>query len=261
MKLLLRMVNSSKHMVVTGVKKVFVAVLAAGNRLTTVWTHSRRTANASFITLVCGLIPLSMTAASPPQTTIDINLQYAGPNQTALSWTISGYLISPDGQTLSGSVNEVYSVSGLFAGLINNLAANTNYIALSGFGSLTDLSSDASQQFKGVQFDDSGRITLFLGDFVSTDQPYTPLLVSGGDALQYSAGTDSTVINVPIASFNPGSYEYIDAGQSVAPQPDITSFTSDIHMNLTVEGVPEPSAFVIAGSGLLALTMFLRRRG
>jgi len=247
-------------MVVTVVMKVFVAVLAAGNHLMTVWTHRRRAAYASLMAVICGLIPLSATAASPPQTTIGINLQYAGPGQTVLSWSISGYLVKPGGQTLSGNIIEVYDLSGFFMGLINDLGANTNYIALSGFGTLSDLNSSASQQFKGLQFDNSGKISLFLGDFVNADQPYTPLLVSGGDQLQYSAAADSTVIDVPITSFNPGSYQDINPGEAVSAQPDTTIFTSDVIMNLSVGAIPEPSAFVLAGSGLLVLTMLLRRK-
>ena len=241
--------------------EVFVTVLAAGNKLTTVWTGNRRTINASLITIACGLIPLGAVAASPPQTTIDISLQYAGTNQTVFSWSISGYLASPSGQTLSANINQVYDVSGYFAGLVNDLGANTDYIALSGFGSLTDLNSSASQQFKGVQFDNSGEISLFLGDFVSADQPYTPLLVSGGDQLRYTTGADSIVIDVPITAFNPGSYQYVSPGQTISAQPDLTSFTSDVIVNLGVGTIPEPSAFVLAGSGLLIFTMFLRRRG
>jgi len=247
-------------MAVIVVMKVFVAVFAAGHYLTTVLTHSRRAAHASLIALVCGLIPLSATAASPPQTTIGINLQYAGPGQTVFSWSVSGYLVKPGGQTLSGNITEVYDVSGFFTGLVNDLGANTNYIALSGFGTLSDLNSSASQQFKGLQFDNAGKISLFLGDFVSAAQPYTPLPVSGGDQLQYSAAADAMVIDVPITSFNPGSYQYINAGEAISGQPDITIFTSDVIMNLSVGTIPEPSAFVLAGSGLLVLTMLLRRR-
>lgn len=239
--------------------KAFEAVFAAGNILTTIWTHNLRAVKAS-LALACGLITLGATAASPPQTTIDISLQNAGSGQTAVSWSISGYLVKPVGQTLSGNINEVYDVSGLFAGLINDLGANTNYIALSGFGTLSDLNSSFSRQFEGIQFDDSGTISLFLGDFVSADQPYTPLLVSGGDQLHYSAGADSAVMDVPISSFNPGSYQYINAGEAISTQPDVTVFTSDVIMNLTVDAIPEPSALALAGSGLLVLTMFLRRR-
>jgi len=247
-------------MAVNVVMKVFVADLAAGHYLTTVLTHGRRAAYAGLMALVCGLIPFSATAASPPQTTIGINLQYVGPGQTAFSWSVSGYLVKPSGQTLSGNITEVYDVSGFFTGLVNDLGANTNYIALSGFGTLSDLNSSASQQFKGLQFDNSGKISLLLGDFVSTDQPYTPLLVSGSDQLQYSAAADSIVIDVPITAFNPGSYQYINAGEAVSAQPDTTIFTSDVTMNLSVGTIPEPSAFVFAGSGLLVLTLFLRRR-
>ena len=261
MKLLLMLMKGSRCMIERATKKICLAVLAAGNDLTTVWIRNRRTVKASLIKLACGLIPLTATAASPPQTTIDISLQYAGPSQTAFSWSISGYLISPGGQTLSGNINEVYDVSGLFTGLVNDLAANTNYIPLSGFGTLSDLSSSASQQFQGLQFDNSGKISLFLGDFVSAAQPSTPLLVSGGDNLRYAAGTDYAVIDVPISSFNPGSYQYLNPGESVSAQPDTTIFTSDVIMNLNVGAVPEPSTLVIAGSGLLVfLTVFLRRR-
>ncbi len=247
-------------MVVTVVTKAFMAVLAAGTNLTTVWIHDRRAVKAGLITLACSLIPPGATAASPPQTTIAINLQYAGPSQTAFSWTLSGYLVRPGGQSLSANINEVYDVSGLFAGWINDLGANTNYIPLSGFGTLSDLNSSASEQFKGLQFDSSGKISLFLGDFVSVNQPYTPLLVSGGDPLQYSAAADAIVIDVPITSFNPGTYQYINAGEAVSAQPDTTIFTSDVIMNLSVGAIPEPSAAVLAGSGLLVLTMLLRRR-
>jgi len=218
--------------------------------------------NASLITIACGLIPLGVVAASPPQTTIGISLQYAGTNQTAFSWSISGYLTSPGGQTLSANINEVYDISGYFPGLLNDLGANTNYIALSGFGSLTDLNSSASQQFKGIRFDNSGKITLFLGDYVSADQPYTPLLVSGGDQLRYTASADSMVIDVPISAFNPSSYQYINPGQAISAQPDLTIFTSDVIMNLNVGAVPEPSTLLLTGcgSGLLVFTMLLRRR-
>jgi hypothetical protein len=243
--------------------KVFVAVLSAGNNLTTVWTGNRRTMNASLIAVACGLIPLGAAAASPPQTTIGISLQYAGTNQTVFSWSISGYLASPGGQTLSANINDVYDISGYFAGLVNDLGANTNYIALSGFGSLTDLNSGASQQFEGLQFDNAGKISLFLGDFVSAGQPYTPLLVSGGDQLRYTAGADTTVIDVPITAFNPGTYQYESLGEDVSTQPDTTIFTSDVIVNLSVGTIPEPSTLLLAssGSGLLVLTMLLRRRG
>jgi len=247
-------------MVVSVVMKVFVAVLAAGCNLTTVSTRGRRVLDASLLALACGLVPLGTLAASPPQTTVGLNLQYAGPGQTVFSWSVSGYLVKPSGQTLSGNINEVYDVSGFFTGLVNDLGANTNYIALSGFGILSDLNSSASQQFKGLQFDNSGKISLLLGDFVSADQPYTPLLVSGGDQLQYSVGADSMVIDVPITSFNPGSYQYVNTGQVISAQPDLTIFTSDVIMNLSVGTIPEPSPFMLAGSGLLILTMVLRRR-
>jgi hypothetical protein len=249
-----------EFMVVTVVMKAFMAVLAAGNHLTTIWIHSHRSMKAGFVTLACGLITLGAMAASPPQTTIDISLQNVGSGQTAVSWSISGYLVKPGGQTLSGNINEAYDLSGLFTGLVNDLGANTNYIALSGFGTLSDLNSSASQQFKGIQFDSSGKISLFLGDFVSANQPYTALLVSGGDQLHYSAAADSDVIDVPISSFNPGSYQYINPGEAVSAQPDTTLFTSDVIVNLTVGAIPEPSACVIAGYGLLVVTMFLRRR-
>jgi len=251
---------SGVRMLVSLVKKVFVAVLAAGYSLTTVSTRKRRVLDASLLALACGLVPLGALAASPPQTTIGINLQYAAPGQTAFSWSVSGYLVKPGGQTLSANLNEVYDLSGFFTGLVNDLGANTNYIALSAFGTLSDLNSTTSQQFKGLQFDDKGRVSLFLGDFVSANQPYTPLLVSGGDQLQYSAGADSMVIDVPITSFNPGSYQFINAGQAISAQPDLTFFTSDVIMNLSVGTIPEPSPFMLAGSGLLVLTMLLRRR-
>lgn len=246
----------------TVVKKAFGTVLAAGKKLTTVWVHNQKALQTWLATLACGLIPLGAEAASPPQTTIEMNLQPAGPGQIALSWSISGYLVSPGGQTLSDNINAVYGVSALFTGLINDLGANTNYIPLSGFGTLSDLNSSASRQFQGIQFDNSGKISLFLGDFVSTDQPYTPLLVSGGDQLRYSAAADSVVIAVPITAFNPGSYQYLNPGEASSSQPDLTIFTSDMHVNLTVSPIPEPSTLLLASSGssLLLLTMLLRRR-
>ena len=173
---------------------------------------------------------------------------------------MSGYLVNPAGQTLSGNISDVFDISGVFTGFINDLGANTNYIPLSGFGTLSDLNSSAGRQFKGLQFDNSGRISLFLGDFVSASQPYTTLLVSGGDQLRYTAGADYTVIDVPLSSFNSGSYQYLNAGEAVSAQPDTTIFTSDVIVNLNVEAAPEPSTFVIAGSGFLVLMMFLRRR-
>jgi len=249
-------------MVVTVAMKVLAAVRAAGCNLTTVSTRNQRVLDASLLALACGLVPLGAVAASPPQTTIGINLQYAGPGQTAFSWSVSGYLVKPGGQTLSGNINEVYDISGFFTGLVNDLGANTNYIALSAFGTLTDLNSTTSQQFKGLQFNNDGKVSLFLGDFVSANQPYTPLLVSGGNQLQYSAGADSMVINVPITSFNPGSYQFVNAGQFISAQPDLTLFTSDVIMNLSVGTIPEPSTLLLTycGSGLLVLTMLLRRR-
>lgn len=246
----------------TVVKKAFVTVLAAGNKLTTVWVHNQKALQSGLATLACGLIPFGAAAASPPQTTIEISLQHAGPGQTALSWSLSGYLVSPGGQTLSGNINQVYSVSALFAGLINDLGANTNYIPLSGFGTLSDLNSSASRQFKGIQLDNSGKISLFLGDFVSTDQPFTPLPVSGGDQLHYSAAADYVVLDLPVTAFNPGSYQYLNPGEASSSQPDLTIFTSDMHVNLTVSPIPEPSTLMLvsSGSSLLLLTILLRRK-
>jgi hypothetical protein len=213
------------------------------------------------IRLTLGLALLGAAATAAAQSTINIYLSDAGSGQTAFSWSVTGDLVSPGGQTLSGGVGGFLATAGIFTGFINNIGANTSYIPVTGFGSFVDLTSSASEQYKGIQFDVYAPDSLFvwLGNYVSPSQPYTMLSVSGGDHMQYDNLVDSAIIDVPYSCFNPGTYQYISPGAAEAGA-DGGPFTTDLTMNLTVGPVPEPSTLALAGLGGLGLLLFRRRK-
>lgn len=71
-----------------------------------------------------------------------------------------------------------------------------------------------------------------------------------GYQLFYNPGTQSVVIPVDFADFNPGTY-----------QSEVTEFNTPLTVNLTVSPVPEPSALALfAVNGLLGLLVLRRRK-
>ena len=212
----------------------------------------------NFLKLLCALALLGAAATASAQSTLNLSLSDAGSGQTTVSWLWTGDMVSPGGAALSSNIGGIMGLGTSFPGFINNIGANLDYIPLAGFGTLSDLTHSASQQFQGLQFNPYGMtdmMVLWLGD----STPSTMLPVTGSDHLQYSASVDSAIIDVPFSCFNPGTYQTISLGTDIAG-PGSGPFTTDTTYNLTVgpSEVPEPATLALSVLG--GLLLFRRRK-
>jgi hypothetical protein len=218
----------------------------------------KKNMKTNLLKLLCGVAVLGAAATASAQSTLHLSLSDAGSGRTTVSWLWTGDLASPGGAETTSNLSGIMGLGTPFPGFINNIGANLDFIPLSGFGTLSDLTHSASQQFQGLQFNPFGMtdtMVLWLGD----STPSTMLPVTGGDHLQYSAAVDSAIIDVPFSCFNPGTYQTISLGAAIAG-PDAGPFTTDTTYNLTVgpSEVPEPSTLVLSLVG--GLLLFRRRK-
>ena len=162
----------------------------------------------------------------------------SGGAQTLISWTLSGPI--KDSFALSGG--SWTGIGSLFDGAFNSsyfTDSSAETFAVAGAGSFNDLTAATSVQVTQIgigAFGSSRYIALFWGG--------TSFAVAGNQ-LQYTAGADSSVINVPFSAFNAGTYT-------------ATGMNLQGGMNFSATVVPEPSAGLLVVLGLSGL--LLRRR-
>jgi len=208
------------------------------------------------------VVGLAAAVNSPAQSTVDITINPFGLTQSTLSWTISGDIASANGAIVPpGYIGYIY-IPAEFTNAITSLPSGKVTIPLAGFGSLTNLTSGDSQPLQNLQFSlngNVGEVKLLVGAYTSSNQPYTILPTSAGDALAITPASASEVINLAYADFNPGTYQYVYPGGPVAG-PGV-AFTTSLTFNLTIgEPVPEPGTLALAGVGLAGLVASRRRQ-
>lgn len=194
----------------------------------------------------------SASAAGIP--TITLTLQDAGNDQTAFSLSANYFFIETGAWVSSTEVSGIYEFDPVFTGWVNDPLLDGTLAKFDGFGSFnnpngTDEGGVSSAQLVGLRFMSGDNSAFYLK--LNLDDT---LGIGQGDRVTYTPGADSTVIDVPFSSFNPGSYSYIDeAGSDV--------FGQDVYYNLNVvEATPEPSVLglsVVSGAAGLFL---IRRR-
>lgn len=197
--------------------------------------------------LAYGLALLGAAATAPAQSTMNINLSDDGSGNTAISWTVSGDLVSGGataGTYISGAGGVVAYFESFSSGSLIGPGGGTSLtlIPVSGGGTLTDLSNGNSRQITGVRFGYNGVGLMFDSQLL--------INAGAGDILQYTAGTDSYVVAMPYSSFTEGNYQYVN--YSFLSQP--------LTFNLTVGAVPEPTTLALVAMGGLSMLLYRRRK-
>ena len=210
------------------------------------------------------LLALGLMAAiqASAQSIVNVTLQPFGNTQTTLSWTMSGDVVSPAGAVVPIGYTEYVEFYTQFTNAINTLPTGQTFIPLTGFGVLTNLTTGASQPLEDLELNQNGNVgqmILLVGSFVSTNVPYTPLNVLGGQALEISPASASEVIDLPFSDFNPGTYQYVYPGGPVAGPG--AAFTTSLTFNLNIaEPAPEPGTLALAAVGMAGCFAARRRQ-
>ena len=164
-----------------------------------------------------------------------------GGAQTQISWTFAGP-IKDDFAIGAGTWGAVGS---LFDGAFNSSYFNNSsseFFPVINAGTITDRTENSIWQITEIgigAYDSSRYIALFFGG---------ASLAVDGHQVQYMAGIDSYVINVPFSAFNPGTYTSTD------------DRLQGSGMSYTTTVVPEPSAFSLLVVGLGGLSALRRRK-
>ena len=188
------------------------------------------------------LVPILPSGqAAPPASTLLFQLSPdSGGAQTLISWTFSGPI--KDSFALSGG--SWTGIGALFDGAFNSsyfTDSSAETYAAAGAGTFNDLTAATSVQVTQIgigAYGSSRYIALFWGG--------TSFAVAGNQ-LQYTAGTDSYVINVPFSAFNTGTYS-------------TTGMNLQGGMNFSATVVPEPSALSLLAVGLGVVFRRSRKR-
>ena len=189
-----------------------------------------------FLGLVSGKAQAAVTLNS-----LDFNLSPAnGGAQTLISWSVSGPLISSQA-TADGTWT---GIGALFDGAFNTSyftdASNETY-AVANAGTFTDLTASSSVQVNQIGIGAYGSSRYIVLEWGGSSFAQT------GNLVNYTAGTDSYVINVPFTAFNPGTYTSSDTRLQGG-------------MNFTTNVVPEPSALSLLAVGLGVVFRRSRKR-
>jgi hypothetical protein len=189
--------------------------------------------------LILSAVPAVHSA--PPTSSLLFQLSPdSGGAQTLISWTLSGPI--KDSFALSGG--SWTGIGSLFDGAFNSsyfTDSSAETFAVAGAGSFNDLTAATSVQVTQIgigAFGSSRYIALFWGG--------TSFAVAGNQ-VQYTAGADSSVINVPFSAFNVGTYT-------------ATGMNLQGGMNFSATVVPEPSALSLLAVGLGGLALRRLRR-
>lgn len=209
-----------------------------------------------FVKLLCGLALVGgvTSAGASGIPNITLTLQDAGNSQTELSLSANYFFVNTGVYVSSSTVSGIYELDPVFTGWVNDPTLDGTTIRADGFGTFNNPNGSSeggvsSAQLIGFQFmagDGSDfLLKLNFGDTLGIGQD---------DRVTYTPGTDSTVIDVPFSSFNPGSYSYIEtAGSGV--------FGQDVYYNLNVvEAAPEPSTLGLFAVSCAAMAFWVRRR-
>lgn len=179
--------------------------------------------------------------SAPPISTLMFSLSPDNNGaQTLISWSFTGPI--KDSYAISGGSWQ--GVGSLFDGAFNSsyfTDSSNDRFTVANAGSLTDLTDSSSVQITQIgigAYGSSRYIALFWGD---------SWLGKSGDQFQYTAGTDSYVINVPFTAFNVGTYTS-------------TGMNLQGGMNFSAAVLPEPSALSLLAIGLGGLAFVRRRR-
>ena len=189
--------------------------------------------------LILSAVPAVHSA--PPTSSLLFQLSPdSGGAQTLISWTFSGPI--KDSFALSGG--SWTGIGALFDGAFNSsyfTDSSAETFAAAGAGTFNDLTAATSVQVTQVgigAYGSSRYIALFWGG--------TSFAVAGNQ-VQYTAGADSYVINVPFSAFNAGTYT-------------TTGMNVQGGMNFSTTIVPEPSALSLLALGLGGLILLRRSR-
>jgi len=176
-----------------------------------------------------------------------LTLADAGNGQTTLSWTVGGGFTSYGISALPPGFS---GFNPQFSGWVNHLGSYTDPIAVSGFGTFTDSSDANTATLANIQVVADG------GSTYSFDLNTGTTLYGGGGnptVIYFAPGADSETIDVPLSTFNPGTYTYSTSyGQD--------GFNSSMNYTLNVlTPTPEPSTMALGAIGLGGLIIARRR--
>ena len=214
------------------------------------------------------IVPATLLVAAvsaSAQSTVDITIQRYSNTQSTFSWTAGGSLAGggvtvPATNNVGGHAVAYANLGGYFTGALNTNSLPTAYIPVTGFGSLSNLNTTASEPLGGLLFENIAGNTDAIGFLLGNSYPGTALVGNAGDQLLFTETSGSVVINVPITDFNPGTYEYSTPAQAEINPSGLTYFTTSITANLDIlEPTPEPSILALGALGIFGGWMLRRR--
>ncbi|MDR3460156.1 MAG: PEP-CTERM sorting domain-containing protein [Verrucomicrobiae bacterium] len=210
--------------------------------------------NSNPAKFACALFLLATAITATAQSTWNYFISDAGGGNSLVTWNVTGSFNTTPGEFLLNlqpriHINDTPVIVSLDApGIYNDsyVASGTLQSIPTPDGSLfLVLGGDIYAPIYGFEtFNASGanNDTFALAA--------TPVPVPGSDInYVYQPGTQSVLIPVDYSSFNPGTYQSVDAAYS----PTLT-------VNLTIGPVPEPSTLALSGLGGLAGCLLFRRR-
>jgi hypothetical protein len=196
-----------------------------------------------------GILFLSAVATAQAQSTWNYFISDAGGGNSLLTWNVSGSLATPPGATLTTfhtSIAISINAPGIFAdafvptGSPQSISTpDGSYFQLDG---LTVYSAVDLFNALNAPGSSNDSFALLAHLFAHQGDP--------GHQFLYSPGSQSALIPIDFADFNPGVYQSQQSG-----------FNTPLTVNLTVGPVPEPSALALFALGGLSGLTLLRRKG
>jgi hypothetical protein len=192
-----------------------------------------------------GLFLVGLIFTARAQSTITYQITPFDSTDSLVTWNVTGSLLGPSGVLWEDS-----------AGNFGGLPLVTTGLFVSGYtgtSSPQSIPTPDGSYFHNTELAQNFSIDLYFAAPIGGNDNFalitSPATTATGQHLTYNAGSQSVVLPIPYADFNPGSYQ-----SSFAPG---TFFDSALTVNLNVVPVPEPGALPL--TGLVALSLFLFR--
>lgn len=199
---------------------------------------------------VCGFFLLSAVMTTTAQSIWNYIISDAGGGSSLVTWNVTGSLTNIPGITLLTSRSSLpmpISAPGIY----------NDFFTANGAGQGIPTADGSYYQLGG------GQIYLSIVGYHAFNAPgggndsfdlstgqLPPHMLDPGSQVSYHSGTESVLIPIDYANFNPGTY-----------QSQVTGFNTPVTVNLTVGSVPEPSTLTLSAlGGLSGLLLFCRRK-
>ena len=215
-------------------------------------SNQKETVNLSLVMGACGILLSGAAATATAQSTWNFFITDAGGGDSLVTWNVTGDLATPPGATWSGSgwpQAILVSAPGIYAdsyagdGTPQSLPTPDGSYLLNNSGDPFAITGYYTYHAPAGSDDGFGLVTSVGSGFSG------PLFAPGQQQITYYSGTQSALIPVDYADFNPGFYQYV-----------MDQFSPDLTVNLTVGAVPEPSTLALGMLGGLSGLMFFGRR-